>query len=438
MDGSGSAFVTGSTYSRRFSGGERVSADARGRTGRIRREAIRDRELAPLQHVSGRERGNARLGGDGARDHSGRAGKRLRNGRNQLDRFPDPDGGAIDECRLAGRFAAKFSAAGALIYSTYLGGVNLDIGNAIAVDGSGNAYIAGQTTSANLASILGSSSPPTGIFDAFIIKLVPTGDAVAALVYLGGAGADTATAIALDAAVEHLRRGLDAVAEFPRRERLSNDQWRKLQRVRRQAESFGRRRVGERQPDYRDPVCSQTQQFTAMVSNTANTAVTWSLSPSTGTISSAGLYTAPATIATPQTVTVRATSVADRRKSATATVTLYPAVGVTVTPGTSTLYGAQTQQFSATVANAGNTAVTWSLSPSTGTISSTGLYTAPATVATPQTVTVRATSVADTHEVGDGDGNAGSGRRSDGNPGDSNALCIADAAVFGDRNEYLQ
>ena len=95
-------------------------------------------------------------------------------------------------------FAAKFSAAGALIYSTYIGGVNLDIANAIAVDGSGNAYIAGQTTSANLASILGSPSPPTGIFDAFIVKLVPTGDAVAALVYLGGAGADNATAIAVD------------------------------------------------------------------------------------------------------------------------------------------------------------------------------------------------------------------------------------------------
>ena len=97
-------------------------------------------------------------------------------------------------------FAAKFSGAGALIYSTYVGGVNLDNGNAIAVDGSGNAYIAGETTSAELASILGSTSPPTGIFDAYFIELVPAGNAVAALVYLGGTGEDSATAIVVDAA----------------------------------------------------------------------------------------------------------------------------------------------------------------------------------------------------------------------------------------------
>ena len=50
-------------------------------------------------------------------------------------------------------FAAKFNSAGALLYSTYLGGVNVDIANAIAVDPAGNAYIAGQTTSANLAAL---------------------------------------------------------------------------------------------------------------------------------------------------------------------------------------------------------------------------------------------------------------------------------------------
>ncbi|MBZ5607240.1 MAG: DUF2341 domain-containing protein [Acidobacteriia bacterium] len=68
----------------------------------------------------------------------------------------------------------------------------------------------------------------------------------------------------------------------------------------------------------------QTQQFTATVSNTSNTAVTWTLSPNPGTISAAGLYTAPATISTQQTVTVTATSVADTTKSATATITLSP------------------------------------------------------------------------------------------------------------------
>ncbi len=66
----------------------------------------------------------------------------------------------------------------------------------------------------------------------------------------------------------------------------------------------------------------QTQQFTA-TTNSADTAVTWTITPAgVGTISASGLYTAPASIATAQTVTVTATSQVDTSKSSTATVTL--------------------------------------------------------------------------------------------------------------------
>ncbi|HXP11372.1 MAG TPA: Ig-like domain-containing protein, partial [Acidobacteriaceae bacterium] len=134
----------------------------------------------------------------------------------------------------------------------------------------------------------------------------------------------------------------------------------------------------------------QTQQFSATVTNTSNTAVTWSISPAgLGTISSTGLYTAPATITTKQPVTITATSQEDNTKSASATVTLMPPIAVSVTPATASLYANQTQQFSATVTDTTNTAVTWSISPAgTGTISSTGLYTAPATITTQKTVTI--------------------------------------------------
>ena len=72
-------------------------------------------------------------------------------------------------------------------------------------------------------------------------------------------------------------------------------------------------------------------------------------------------------------------------------------VSVSVTPTSATLYGGQTQQFSATVTNASSTGVNWSISPAgTGTINSSGLYTAPATISTQQTVTVKATSQVDT------------------------------------------
>jgi hypothetical protein len=67
---------------------------------------------------------------------------------------------------------------------------------------------------------------------------------------------------------------------------------------------------------------AQTQQFTATVTGTANTVVSWSLNPSVGTISQAGLYTAPASVSAAQNVTVTATSAADSSKSAQAVVGL--------------------------------------------------------------------------------------------------------------------
>lgn len=64
-----------------------------------------------------------------------------------------------------------------------------------------------------------------------------------------------------------------------------------------------------------------TQQFSASVSNNADTSVTWSVTGG-GSISSTGLYSAPAAVPSPATVTVKATSNADNTKSASATVTI--------------------------------------------------------------------------------------------------------------------
>jgi len=73
-------------------------------------------------------------------------------------------------------------------------------------------------------------------------------------------------------------------------------------------------------------------------------------------------------------------------------------VSVTVTPASANVKAGGTQQFTATVVGSTNTSVTWSISPATGagTISSSGLYTAPTTVTTPLAVTITATSVANT------------------------------------------
>jgi hypothetical protein len=154
-------------------------------------------------------------------------------------------------------------------------------------------------------------------------------------------------------------------------------------------------------------VAGSHQQFTASVANTTNTAVTWSLAgsgctgPTCGAISTSGLYTAPSTVPSPAQVSVTATSVADPTKSSTAVVTIIPPVSVTISPTTAQVVAGNHQQFSASVINTTNTAVTWSLAGSgctgstCGTISTSGLYTAPSTVPSPAQVSVTATSVAD-------------------------------------------
>ena len=148
---------------------------------------------------------------------------------------------------------------------------------------------------------------------------------------------------------------------------------------------------------------NQKQQFTATVSGATNPSVTWSVdnvpggSSTVGTVSSSGLYTAPAAAGQH---TVTATSVQDPTRSASAQVTVRAnPVTVSVAPSAATLAPGQTQQFQATVTNASNTNVTWSVdgaaggNPQTGTITASGLYTAPATAATH---TVTAISQADT------------------------------------------
>ncbi|MFZ0421147.1 MAG: hypothetical protein WAM04_23810 [Candidatus Sulfotelmatobacter sp.] len=132
-------------------------------------------------------------------------------------------------------------------------------------------------------------------------------------------------------------------------------------------------------------------QFTATVQNTTNTAVTWSVdtivggNSTVGTISTAGLYTAPSQAGTH---TVTATSMASTTASAKAAVTVTAAPVASISPATAIVAASGTQQFTASIANVASTAVNWfvdqvaSGNATVGTISATGLYTAPTTLGT--------------------------------------------------------
>jgi hypothetical protein len=154
-----------------------------------------------------------------------------------------------------------------------------------------------------------------------------------------------------------------------------------------------------------------SQNFTATVTNTTNTTVSWQVNgvaggnSTVGTISSAGAYTAPSAVPSPATVTVTAVSAADPTKSgaALATITAPPPpapVSVSVAPGTANLQTGASQSFTASVTNTSNAAVTWQVNgvaggnSTVGTISTAGVYTAPSAVPSPATVTVTAVSVA--------------------------------------------
>jgi len=146
-----------------------------------------------------------------------------------------------------------------------------------------------------------------------------------------------------------------------------------------------------------------SRSFTASVTGTSNTAVTWSVdgvvngSVGAGTITAAGVYTAPSAAGVH---TVTATSGADTTKHANATVTVTAPtpVAVSISPGTATLNTGGTQQFNATVTGSTNTGVKWSVDDvaggngTVGTVSASGLYTAPAIAGSHK---VTATSVAD-------------------------------------------
>jgi hypothetical protein len=118
-------------------------------------------------------------------------------------------------------FVAKLNAAGtALVYSTYLGGSGTasggDQANAIAVDGSGNAYIAGFTYSTNFPVTASSfqTANNSGVA-AFLSALDSSGVALRYSTYLGGSYNTQANGIALDSTENSYITGLTASPDFP-------------------------------------------------------------------------------------------------------------------------------------------------------------------------------------------------------------------------------
>ena len=219
VDASGNAFLTGQTSSTNFpvQAGYQAS-NAGGQDGFVA-------ELSPTGGLvfSTYLGGSGDEGGNGiALDSSGAiyvAGETSSSDFPAVGAMQPAFGGGSGDI-----FVTKLNAeGGSLVYSTYLGGSGEDAAYAIAVDGAGNAYLTGTTTSTDLplADAFQASNP--GAANALVAELDPSGASLVFASYLGGTGTasssgtmgDFGNAITVSCSAGVTVAGMTASADFP-------------------------------------------------------------------------------------------------------------------------------------------------------------------------------------------------------------------------------
>jgi hypothetical protein len=114
-------------------------------------------------------------------------------------------------------YVTKLNPAGsALVYSTFIGGSQVDFGVRIAVDSSNNAYVLGNTSSPDFPTTAGAfDTTQNGAFDIFVLKLNAAGSALVYSTFIGGAGFDSAGGLAIDSAGNAYVSGGTSSADYP-------------------------------------------------------------------------------------------------------------------------------------------------------------------------------------------------------------------------------
>ena len=225
VDAAGNAYVTGFTQSPNFP----TTAGAFDRTGSASNNLDAFvTKLNPagtaLVYSTFLGGGNSEWGRDLAIDSAGSA---YVTGKTMSSNFPTTGGAFdrsfnVDNCPRCGidqvdAFVAKLNASGSsLVYSTFLGGTQPDETFGIALDGSRNAYVTGETVSSNFPTTAGAFDRTAGGgSDAFVAKLNATGSALVYSTRLGGADNELPEDLAVDASGNATIGGSTRSADFP-------------------------------------------------------------------------------------------------------------------------------------------------------------------------------------------------------------------------------
>jgi hypothetical protein len=212
----GNAYVTGSTTARDF---PTVRPIQRRNAGGI------DAFVAEFTRPGNRLRYSTYLGGEGDDQGAGiavdAAGNVYVAGSTDSTRFPTHNaiqgrfGGGSGETGTGDAFVTKLSAAGRVVYSTYLGGTKDDQATAIAADAAGNAYVTGITESPDFPISHALQDRNRGGADTFVSKIGPSGASLVYSTYLGGSGNDGGHDIAVDMQGNVDVTGSTASPDFP-------------------------------------------------------------------------------------------------------------------------------------------------------------------------------------------------------------------------------
>ncbi len=208
VDGLGSAFITGYSQSTNYPTQTPYQTSQGSSDAIVTKLGPAGNTLAYSTYIGGSASDQA---SDIAIDNLGNA---YIGGSTTSSNYPTLNPYQTDQVNTDG-FVTKLSAAGnALLYSTYLGGSAIDAVSGIALDVTNNAYVAGTTGSVNFPTV-GAFQTDQGGQDAFVTKLSSAGNTLIYSTYLGGTASDGAAAIAINGSGNAFVLGSTGSTDFP-------------------------------------------------------------------------------------------------------------------------------------------------------------------------------------------------------------------------------